>query len=496
MTSKPGIYPYTRGIHKEMYRQRLWTMRQYSGYGSAKETNHRFHYLLKQGQTGLSTAFDLPTQLGFDSNQTEAKNEVGRVGVAISHIKDMEALLHNIPLDKVSLSMTINAPAAILFAMVLAIAKKRKIPWSKLRGTVQNDILKEYLARGTYIFPAKESLRLATDLIEFSVKKVPNWNPISVSGYHIREAGATAAQELALTLAHAQTTLDDCLKRKLSIDQFASKISFFFSVDNNFFEEISKFRTARKLWAEILKKKYRAKQKKSQQLRFHAQTSGASLTAQQPENNLVRVTYQALAAVLGGAQSLHTNAMDEALALPSEESAKLALRTQQIISSESGIPAVADPLGGSEFLEQKTKQLEKEVLQILKKIDQAGGTLAALESGLSRRLIEDSFLKTQQKIECQEKKIVGVNCYKESDSKFKVPSSTFFKQLEREQSKQVKQVKSKRNHKKIETLLKKLEDKASQSTNLMPLLIELVEKGATVGEICATLKTVWGEYAG
>lgn len=492
--NRPGSYPYTRGIHKEMYRQQLWTQRQYAGFGSAQTTNERFHFLLKKGQTGLSTAFDLPTQLGYDSDMPEAKSEVGRVGVAINHIQDMETLLHKIPLDQISLSMTINAPAPILLAMVLAVAEKRKIDWKKLRGTLQNDILKEYLARGTYIFPPKPSLRLAVDAIEFTAQRVPGWNPISISGYHIREAGATAAQEIAFTLAHAKTYVQHCLKRGLKVDQFAPTFSFFFAVHNDFFEEIAKFRAARKLWAQIMQKQFHAKSEKSKKLRFHAQTSGVTLTAQQPENNLVRVSYQALAAILGGAQSLHTNAMDEALALPSEQSAQLALRTQQIIAHESGIPSVADPLGGSEWLEKKTLELEKEVHLILKKIDKAGGVLEALESGLSRKMIEQSFLENQQLIEAGQKKIVGVNCFTEEDSPFHIPRSENISALENQHRKQITSLKSKRNQKKIESLLKTLENQATTKTNLMPLLIDCVKQGITVGEICHIFRKVFGEY--
>lgn len=480
---KPGISPYTRGIYPQMYRERLWTMRQYAGFGTAKETNQRFRYLLSQGQTGLSTAFDLPTQLGYDSDHSLAKNEVGKVGVAISSLKDMETLLHRIPLDEVSLSMTINAPAAILFAMVLAIADKRKISWRQLRGTIQNDILKEYLARGTYIFPPKPSLKLVADTIYFSVKEVPKWNPISVSGYHIREAGATAAQEIAFTLAHAETYVKECLKSGLSKKDFIDKFSFFFAAHNNFFEEIAKFRAARRLWAKRM----------SSPLRFHAQTSGATLTAQQPQNNIVRVTYQALAAVLGGAQSIHTNSMDEALALPTEESVLLALRTQQIIAHESGIPSVADPLGGSVWLESNTNRLEKEALAIQQKIKKGGGVLKSLQSGLSKKMIENSFLKREHEIENSERLVVGVNCFENSGKSFKVPKHQSKIAFEHSQIKALRAFKKNRNQGKMKSGLKKLEAQAEKGENLMPLFVDLVKNQITVGEICGVLRNVFGE---
>lgn len=490
---KAGFYPYTRGIHPEMYRRRLWTMRQYAGFGSAKETNQRFRYLLSHGQTGLSTAFDLPTQLGFDSDAPEAKSEVGKVGVAVSSLADMESVLNRIPLDEVSLSMTINAPAAILWAMVLAIADKRKIPWKKLRGTIQNDILKEYLARGTYIFPPKPSLKLTVDAIEFAVGNVPNWNPISVSGYHIREAGSTAAQELALTLAHGETYIKESLKRGLHIDQFAEKFSFFFAVGNHFFEEIAKFRTARKLWAELVRKKFKAKKETSEKLRFHAQTSGATLTAQQPENNLVRVAYQAMAAVLGGAQSLHTNSMDEALSLPSEEGALLALRTQQIIASESGIPSVADPLGGSEHLEALNQKLVRETRRILNRIKHAGGVIPSLESGFSRKMIEKSFLASQNDLENKKRYVVGVNIFENRKETLSISRFQSGLKPERDQIKKLQSFKLKRNQLKIRSYLDKLERAASNDENLMPLFIELVKQKVTVGEICSVLRKVYGE---
>lgn len=477
-----------------MYRTRLWTMRQYAGFGTARETNRRFHFLLESGQTGLSAAFDLPTQLGYDSDDPMARNEVGKVGVSISSLDDMETLLHRIPLEKISLSMTINSPAAILLAMVLALAKKRRVPWGRLRGTIQNDILKEYLARGTYIFPPAPSLKLIADTVAFTTQEVPGWNPISVSGYHIREAGATAAQEIALTLAHAETYVREIVKAGLSVDKFAPKFSFFFAVHSNFFEEIAKFRAARRLWARLMREKFKARSDESCKLRFHAQTGGVTLTAQQPENNLVRTTYQALAAVLGSTQSLHTNAMDEALSLPTESSALLALRTQQIIAFESNVPAVADPFGGSFWLEELTGKLEKEALQIRRQIEKAGGVLKALESGFTKRMIEASAYAQQKKLEKGERRIVGVNCFAGSEDKVKIPLHRHSLKLERQQVRRLRSFKARRNSRKVRNRLNALRLSAEKGENLMPLFVDAVKNQLTVGEICSVLRLVYGEY--
>lgn len=490
----PGRYPFTRGIQPEMYRTRLWTMRQYAGFGTARETNQRFRFLLRGGQTGLSAAFDLPTQLGYDADDPVARGEVGKVGVAISSLDDMEILLGRIPLDEISLSMTINAPAAILLAMVLAIARKRRVPWKKLRGTIQNDILKEYLARGTYIFPPAPSLKLVADTVAFTAREAPRWHPISVSGYHIREAGATAAQELALTLAHGETYVREVLKTGLRVDQFAPKFSFFFAVHNNFFEEIAKFRAARRLWAKLMREKFRARSDESCKLRFHAQTGGVTLTAQQPENNVVRTTYQALAAVLGGAQSLHTNAMDEALALPTESAALLALRTQQIIAHESDVPSVADPLGGSEWLEELTQRLEKEALAIRRQIEKSGGVLKALESGFTKRMIEASAYVLQKKFENGERRIVGVNCFTEEGEKLSIPLHRHNLKLEKAQIRTLRAFKARRRQSLVLAMLEKLRRAAENGDSLPPLFVEAVENKCTIGEICNVLRLVYGEY--
>ncbi|MEM2959885.1 MAG: methylmalonyl-CoA mutase family protein [Candidatus Jordarchaeaceae archaeon] len=490
----PGDYPYTRGVYPTMYRGRLWTMRQYAGFASAKETNKRFKYLIEQGQTGLSVAFDLPTQMGYDSDHPLARGEVGRVGVIIDTLKDMETLFEGIPLDKVSTSMTINAPTAIILAMYIAVAQKQGVDISKLAGTVQNDILKEYVARGTYIFPPKPSMRLVTDVIEYCTKNMPRWNPISISGYHIREAGANAVQEIAFTLANGICYVDAVLERGLDIDQFAGRLSFFFSSHNDFFEEIAKFRAARRLWAKIMKNRFKAKEENSLQLRFHTQTAGSTLTAQQPENNIIRVTIQALAAVLGGTQSLHTNSMDEALALPTEESVRIALRTQQIIAYESGVTNTIDPLGGSYFIETLTDKLEEQASDYIKKIDEMGGMVRAIEKGYIQKEIASMAYKYQKEVERGERIIVGVNRF-QTDEKLHLSLHKLDPQIEKEAISNLKKVKEERNNKLVDSLLEKLREEAKQEKcNLMPTLIEAVKAYATLGEICQVLREVFGEF--
>lgn len=489
----PGEFPYTRGIRPTMYRSRFWTMRQYAGFGTAEETNQRFHYLLQQGQTGLSVAFDLPTQIGYDSDDAMAAGEVGKVGVAIDSLKDMEALFAGIPLDKVSTSMTINAPAAILLAMYIAVAEKQGVKADQLRGTIQNDILKEYVARGTYIFPPKPSMRLITDIFAYCAKEVPKWNTISISGYHIREAGSTAVQEVAFTLANGIAYVEAALKAGLEVDQFAPRLSFFFNAHNHFFEEIAKFRAARRLWAKIMKERFHASNERSLQLRFHTQTGGSTLTAQQPDNNIVRVTLQALAAVLGGTQSLHTNSRDEALALPTEESARIALRTQQIIAYESGVADTVDPLGGSYFIESLTDQIEHAALQYIEKIDAMGGAVQAIEQGFMQREIRRTALDTQRKIESGEEVVVGVNRFRleqeEQPRLMRVDP-----QIAKQQIEKLKQVRLSRDGEKVKARLDRLKQAAQTSENLMPHILEAVKAYATVGEICDTLRDVFGEY--
>ncbi|MCO5143687.1 MAG: methylmalonyl-CoA mutase family protein [Oligoflexia bacterium] len=489
----PGEYPYLRGIHKNMYRGRLWTMRQYAGFGTAEESNKRYRYLLSQGTTGLSVAFDLPTQMGYDSDHAMAKGEIGRVGVAIDTIDDMRILFHKINLSSISTSMTINSTASILLALYIAVAQEQKADLSSLSGTVQNDLLKEYIARGTYIFPPKESLRVITDMFSYCKSHVPKWNPISISGYHIREAGSTAAQEIAFTLANGFTYVDAALKAGLSIDEFAPRLSFFFNAHNHIFEETAKFRVARKIWAERLKNHYQAKSDSSLKLRFHAQTAGSMLTAQQPENNIVRVGLQALAAILGGAQSLHTNGFDEALSLPTEDSAKLALRTQQIIAYESGAADTADPLGGSYFVNDLSKRLEEVAMEYLSEIERRGGMIACIESGYIQKEIQEAAYKTQLAMDQGDQIQVGVNAFQESISKdpvlMKIDTSLQKKQLSR-----VSQFKKKRNQKEVEQALLNLKNTASSSNNLMPVILEAVKKNCTLGEITQSLKTVFGTH--
>ena len=489
----PGEYPFTRGIQPTMYRGKFWTMRQYAGFGTAKESNERYKFLLSQGTTGLSVAFDLPTQIGYDSDDPHSEGEVGRVGVAIDTLADMEILFEGIPLDKVSTSMTINAPASILLAMYIVTAEKNGVSRDKLSGTVQNDILKEYIARGTYIFPPKPSMRLVTNLFEFCSKEVPKWNTISISGYHIREAGATAAQEIGFTLANAIAYVQAAIDAGLDVDSFANRISFFFNSHNDLFEEVAKFRAARRLWAKIMKERFKAKDKRSMMLRFHTQTAGSSLTAQQPDNNIIRTTIQALAAVLGGTQSLHTNSKDEALALPTKNSAQIALRTQQIIAYESGVVNTIDPLAGSFFVEALTDELEKEAEEYIMKIDELGGSPSAIEIGYIQKEIQKSAYQYQKDIEDGKRIIVGVNKFvveeEEMPEVLKINP-----EIEKNQIEFLKKIKAERNNSLVNEKLKSLKEAAQSDANLMPFIIDAVRVYASIGEICNTLREVFGEY--
>lgn len=489
----PGEFPFTRGIYPEMYRGRLWTMRQYAGYATAEESNQRYRYLLAHGTTGLSVAFDLPTQIGLDSDHPLALGEVGRVGVAIDSLEDMERLFAGIPQGQVSTSMTINGTACILLALYLVVARRQGVPWNQLRGTVQNDILKEYIARGTYIYPPQASLRIVTDIFSFCSQEVPRWNSISISGYHIREAGATAAQEIAFTLANAETYVRAALSSGLDIDQFAPQLSFFFSADSDLFEEAAKFRAARRLWARLMRERLGARQEKSWMLRFHAQTAGSTLTAQQPDNNVVRVTLQALAAVLGGAQSLHTNAKDEALALPTEQSARLALRTQQILACESGMADVADPLGGSWYIEQLTSELEQEAETYLEKIRAMGGTLKAIENRYLQKEIQQSAYEYQKKVEAGERVVVGVNRF-QTEEETPIEILRIDPEIEKRQVERVRKLRERRERAQVDAALDALREAARSRQNLMPAIIAAVETCATVGEIADAMRDVFGEY--
>ncbi|WP_156290856.1 acyl-CoA mutase large subunit family protein [Oceanobacillus salinisoli] len=492
----PGQYPYTRGIHPTMYRSRFWTMRQYAGFGSAKQTNQRFRYLLEQGQTGLSVAFDLPTQIGYDSDDVMSEGEVGKVGVAIDTLNDMEQLLSGIPLDKVSTSMTINAPASILLCMYLAVGEKQGVPFEKIAGTIQNDILKEYIARGTYIFPPKPSMRLITNIFEFCNKYVPRFNTISISGYHIREAGSNAVQEVAFTIANGMAYVDAAIESGLKVDDFASRLAFFFNAHNHLFEEIAKFRAARRIWAKIMKEYYGAKDSNSWKLRFHAQTAGSTLTAQQPDNNIVRVTLQALSAVLGGTQSLHTNSRDEALSLPTEDSARIALRTQQIIAHESGVADTIDPLAGSYFVESLTDEMEKEVMKYLDKIKEIGGAVQAVEEGYMQREIHQNAYQIQKNIEYQDEIVVGLNKFT-VDEEVEPDLLKVDEALEKEQIDSLRVVRDKRDNKKVKMTLTALKENAKdEKANLIPLILEAVKAYASVGEICHVLREEFGEYRG
>ncbi len=489
----PGEYPYTRGVQPTMYRGRLWTMRQYAGFGDAKETNERFRFLLQQGQTGLSTAFDLPTQVGYDSDHAMAEGEVGRVGVAIDSLEDIETVFSGIPLDKVSTSMTINAPASVLLTMYQALGEKQGVPAKKLQGTIQNDILKEYVARGTYIFPPGPSMRLVTDIFEYCSKAIPDWNTISISGYHIREAGATAVQEVAFTLADGIAYVQTAVDKGLDVDAFARRLSFFFNSQMDFFEEIAKFRAARRIWARIMKERFKAKNPKSWMLRFHTQTAGSSLTAQQPDNNIVRTALEALAAVLGGTQSLHTNSRDEALALPTEESVRIALRTQQIIGFESGVADTVDPLAGSYFIERLTDEIEAKAMEYIRKIDDMGGAVAAIERGYMQREIQDSAYKHQKAVEAKEKMVVGVNCL-EIQEESPTGLLRVNPALAEAQVKRLGDLKRRRDGRAVAVALKDIEETAKGTDNLVPKVLGAVRSYATIGEICGVLREVFGVY--
>jgi methylmalonyl-CoA mutase N-terminal domain/subunit len=489
----PGEYPFTRGIHPAMYRTRLWTMRQYAGYATAEQSNQRYHYLLAQGQTGLSVAFDLPTQIGYDADDPIAAGEVGKVGVSISSLEDIEMLFRDIPLEKVSTSMTINAPAAVLLALYIAVAKRQGAEIGKLRGTVQNDILKEYIARGTYIFPPQPSMRLITDMFSYCQQHVPRWNTISISGYHIREAGATAVQEVAFTLANGIAYIQAAVDAGLAVDEFAEQISFFFNAHNNFLEEVAKFRAARRMWARIMKERFGATNPRAMMLRFHTQTAGSTLTAQQPENNIVRVALQALAAVMGGTQSLHTNSMDEALWLPTEKAVRIALRTQQIIAHESGAADSVDPLGGSHLIEALTDQIEQQAQDYLDKIDNMGGALPAIEQQYIQNEIQNAAYQYQKAVEAQEEIVVGVNAFQIKEQ-IELERLTVDPTIEAAAHARLAALRQNRDTAKASELLARLEQAARGTNNLMPLLIECVEHDVTLGEICGLLRQVWGEY--
>ncbi len=489
----PGEYPFTRGVQPTMYRGRFWTMRQYAGYATAEESNHRYRYLLEQGQTGLSVAFDLPTQIGYDSDDPIAAGEVGKVGVAISSLEDMQTLFREIPLGKVSTSMTINAPASILLAMYIAVARRQGVETRQLRGTIQNDILKEYIARGTYIFPPQPSMRLITDVFRYCQSEVPHWNTISISGYHIREAGSTAVQEVAFTLANAIAYVQAAVDAGLDVDSFASQLSFFFNAHNNFLEEIAKFRAARRMWAGIMRQRFGAKDPRSWMLRFHTQTGGSTLTAQQPENNVVRVALQALAAVMGGTQSLHTNSMDEALWLPTEKAVRVALRTQQIIAYESGVADSIDPLAGAYLIENLTDEIENRANAYLRKIDDMGGALPAIERGYIQGEIQSAAYETQIAVERGAEIVVGVNAFQVQESvdleRLKVDPA-----IEVQQKARLAELRARRDAEKVSALLARLESAASGTENMLPLFIECVENDITLGEICHVLRRTWGEY--
>jgi methylmalonyl-CoA mutase N-terminal domain/subunit len=489
----PGSYPFTRGIRPSMYRGRFWTMRQYAGFGTAKESNNRYRYLLEQGQSGLSVAFDLPTQIGYDSDDLMSYGEVGKVGVAIDTLADMEVLFDQIPLDKVSTSMTINAPASVLLAMYIVVAEKQGVSKDKISGTIQNDILKEYIARGTYIFPPEPSMRLVTNVFEFCTKEVPRWNTISISGYHIREAGSTAAQEVGFTIANGIAYVEAALKAGLDVDQFAKRLSFFFNAHNDLLEEVAKYRAARRLWAKIMKERFKAKDPNSMMLRFHTQTAGSTLTAQQVDNNIARVTIQTLAAVLGGTQSLHTNSRDEALALPAEDSVRIALRTQQIVAEESGVTNTADPLAGSYFIESMTDRVEDEAMNYIKKIDDLGGMIEAINSGFVQTEIQKAAYKYELEIEANERIIVGVNKY-EVDEPLPENLLKIDMNVQKEQVAFLSKIKSERNNEAVNKSLSELKNAAEGDENLLPFILNSVKSYASIGEICNVLREVFGEY--
>ena len=491
--SYPGEFPYTRGIHSTMYRGRLWTMRMFAGFGSARETNERFKYLLKQGQTGLSTAFDLPTLYGYDSDSSFAAGEFGECGVGVSSLEDMSILFNDIPLDKVTTSMTINSPAAMIWAMYIANAENQGVPKSKLGGTIQNDILKEYIAQKEYIFPPHPSMRLVTDTVEYGAKNMPRWNTISISGYHIREAGSTAVQELAFTLADGYAYADWAIERGLNVDEFAPRFSFFFNAHNDFFEEIAKYRAARRIWAKDMRYKYGAKDPRSWTLRFHTQTAGCSLTAQQPEINIVRVAIQAMAGVMGGTQSLHTDSMDEALALPSEKAVQIALRTQQVIAHESGVANVVDPLGGSYYLEWLTDDMERQARDYFDRIDSLGGVVPAIEKGFFQKEIAAASYKYQKEIDNKERVVVGVNEYT-SDESVEIPILEMDPEGFDRQCARLKKLRASRDKGKFEASIRAIEKAAEGDDNLMPHFIEAAKAKATLGEMCDVLRGVFGEY--
>jgi methylmalonyl-CoA mutase N-terminal domain/subunit len=489
----PGEYPYTRGVYPTMYRGRLWTMRQYAGFGTAEQTNQRFKYLLQQGQTGLSVAFDYPTQVGYDCDHPMSSGEVGKAGVNISVLQDVETLFEGIPLDKVTTSMTINAPAQILLAMYVAVAEKQGVAQARLGGTIQNDILKEYVARGMYIFPPRPSMKLVTDIFEYCSRNMPRWNTISISGYHIREAGATATQEIAFTLANGIAYVQAAIEKGLNLEEFARRLSFFFASHSNFIEEIAKFRAARRLWAKIMRERFKAKNTEAWRLRFHTQTSGVTLTAQQPRNNIMRVTLQALAAALGGTQSLHTNSFDEAYALPSEEAVRIALRTQQVVAYESGVADTVDPLAGSYYIEYLTNQIEEDAARYIEKIDNLGGATAAIEKGYMQREIVESAYRYQKEVESKERIVVGVNEFTTEEEEpitiLRVDPS-----IEKHQVEKLNRIKRERNSRVVEKVLNQLRDAAEHNENLLPHILTATKKHATIGEICEVLKGIYGEY--
>jgi len=493
-TAAPGEFPYLRGIRADGYRSRLWTMRQYAGFATAAESNARYRYLLERGTTGLSVAFDLPTQLGYDSDAPLARGEVGKVGVAIDHVRDVETLFEDIPLDEVTVSMTINSPASILLAMVLAVARRRGIPFAKLGGTIQNDVLKEYVARGTYIFPPKPSMRLVTDVMAYCASEVPQWNTISISGYHIREAGSTAVEEVAFTFSNAKAYLRAAQAAGLAIDTVAPRISFFWNAHNDFFEEIAKYRAARSIWARIVRDEFGSTDPRSQMLRFHTQTGGSTLTAQEPDNNVVRVTLQALAAVLGGTQSLHTNGKDEALALPTAAAARVALRTQQIIGYESGVPSVTDPLAGSYYVESLTAQVLQRAEALIAEVDDLGGAVASIESGWMQARIAESSYRAQQAIERGEAVVVGVNAFVESNGEAPIELQRIDASIEREQVERLNRYRAERDADAVRARLEDVRAAAAGSDNLMPHFVEAVDAGATIGEICDELRGVFGKH--
>ncbi|UCE29133.1 MAG: methylmalonyl-CoA mutase family protein [Candidatus Bathyarchaeota archaeon] len=490
----PGEYPFTRGLHATMYRGRLWTMRQFSGYGTAQQTNKRFKYLLKEGETGLSIAFDYPTILGLDSDHPMSLGEVGKCGVAVSSLQDMEVLFNGIPLDKVTTSMTINGPATMLLAMYVAIGDMQRVPRKKLGGTTQNDMLKEFHAQKLCIFPPEPSVKLVTDIVEYCTKHLPRWNPISISGYHIREAGSNAVQELAFTLADGIAYVESAIERGLKVDEFAPRLSFFFAAHNNFLEEIAKFRAARRLWAEIMKERFKAKNPRSLWMRMHIQTSGCTLTATQPINNVIRVAFQSLAAVLGGTQSLHTNSFDEALALPSEDAVRVALRTQQIIAHESGVTDTIDPFAGSYCIETLTDEMEERAIKYIDKIDSLGGVISGIEKGFFQKEIADSAYKYQKNVENKERTLVGINEYTVKKDWVPIKLLRIKHQAEKEQIDALQKLKKKRNDKKVKQVLSRLHKAAEHDENLMPTIVQAVKSYATLGEICDVLRNVFGEY--